>query len=419
MRKVILLVTVLIFTTLHSNSQGWFQQQSGTTANLNSVFFIDANTGWAVGDSASSFHVILKTTNGGTNWFRLNINPTNTPNLKTVFFLDANTGFIFGGNAPFTQVFKTTNAGLNWAPLGPFSSTLWLNSIYFTNINTGFGAGHTNMVSGQIVRTTDGGGNWVQQSPGGTNLFAIHFANANTGYICGSPGVVLKTTNSGSNWVQQTFTFSVILRSIYFINPLTGWTVGTNSRVYKTADGGNVWVDLSSTFLCGLYSVYFTNDMTGWVAGCEGAIHRTTNGGANWTMQSFGGTTYLYSMSFVNANTGWAVGAGGRILKTTNGGVTAITPINTEAPNEFKLEQNYPNPFNPGTNIKFQIPKQGYTELRIFDILGKEIGVLVNARLNPGTYKVDWDASGYPSGVYYCKLTAGDFTESKKMVLIK
>jgi hypothetical protein len=159
--------------------------------------------------------------------------------------------------------------------------------------------------------------------------------------------------------------------------------------------------------------------MTGWVAGCEGAIHRTTNGGANWTMQSFGGTTYLYSMSFVNANTGWAVGAGGIILKTTNGGVTAITPINTEAPNEFKLEQNYPNPFNPVTNIKFQIPKYGSVILKIYDALGREIKSLVNEELNPGTYEVNWEASDYPSGIYFYKLFTTDFSETKKMVLLK
>jgi len=71
------------------------------------------------------------------------------------------------------------------------------------------------------------------------------------------------------------------------------------------------------------------------------------------------------------------------------------------------------------TNIKFQIPDLSYVKLIILDILGREVETLVNEQLNPGTYEVGWDASNYPSGVYYYKLAAADYTETKKMILIK
>jgi len=105
---------------------------------------------------------------------------------------------------------------------------------------------------------------------------------------------------------------------------------------------------------------------------------------------------------------------------------TGITG-NTGLPNEFMLYQNYPNPFNPTTNIKFQIPlSRGVSEGRgvltsitIYDLLGRNIAILLNEQLQPGTYEVEWDASSYPSGIYFYKLTAGSFSAVNKMVLIK
>lgn len=98
------------------------------------------------------------------------------------------------------------------------------------------------------------------------------------------------------------------------------------------------------------------------------------------------------------------------------------------APGSYTIYQNYPNPFNPTTKIKFQIPVETHSNvsLRIYDILGREVAILVNEQLNAGIYEVDWDAVNYPSGVYYYKLivrqagsSTGDYTETKKMVLVK
>jgi hypothetical protein len=111
-----------------------------------------------------------------------------------------------------------------------------------------------------------------------------------------------------------------------------------------------------------------------------------------------------------------------------------IMKISSNVPEKFELGQNYPNPFNPSTKITFSVPVSplvggtggDIVKLVIFDILGREVSVLVNEALKPGSYKVDWNASNFPSGVYYYKLTArqagsltGDFSETKKMMLIK
>jgi hypothetical protein len=88
-------------------------------------------------------------------------------------------------------------------------------------------------------------------------------------------------------------------------------------------------------------------------------------------------------------------------------------------PVEYVLEQNYPNPFNPVTKIKYSIPKHSFVTLQVFDMLGREIKTLVNENKTAGEYEINWNAEGYPSGVYFYKLITDEFTEQKKMVLIK
>jgi hypothetical protein len=98
----------------------------------------------------------------------------------------------------------------------------------------------------------------------------------------------------------------------------------------------------------------------------------------------------------------------------------SLTVINLAAiPADYKLFQSYPNPFNPWTTIRFQLPKKSLVHLSIYNMLGAEVDMLVSEILEAGFYKADWDASGFPSGVYFYRIKTGDFTDSKKMVLMK
>jgi len=175
-------------------------------------------------------------------------------------------------------------------------------------------------------------------------------------------------------------------------------------------------------------SVFFTSASTGYIAGQLGTgssplIMKTTNSGANWIDQPTGQAQYLNSIYFPNTNTGFACGRVGLMIKTTTGGTTGIKIINGIA-ESFLLEQNYPNPFNPGTKIRFDIPsleggRGRMVTLKIYDALGREVAALVNEQLQPGTYEIDFDASHLTSGIYYYRLSAGNFSETKKMVLLK
>jgi len=100
-------------------------------------------------------------------------------------------------------------------------------------------------------------------------------------------------------------------------------------------------------------------------------------------------------------------------------GAIGIEPVNGIIPKVFSLEQNYPNPFNPTTNFKFNIPETGLVNISVYDALGRKIGVLVNSSLKPGTYEISWDASSFPTGVYFYSIVTGDFRQTKRMVLVK
>ena len=112
--------------------------------------------------------------------------------------------------------------------------------------------------------------------------------------------------------------------------------------------------------------------------------------------------------------------AGNRFISAVeNQGIIGINNEGGEIPAEFKLLQNYPNPFNPTTNIKFMLQSDGTVNLRIFDILGNEVTVLVNEIKQAGTYTVNFDASKYSSGIYFYTFEAGNYRQTKKMLLVK
>ncbi len=117
--------------------------------------------------------------------------------------------------------------------------------------------------------------------------------------------------------------------------------------------------------------------------------------------------------------TGASNGGGNDYLTIKYASVTGIEFTNNQAPDRFSLSQNYPNPFNPSTKINFSIPVNEHVKLAVFDAVGKEISVLTDNELNAGVYNIDFIASNLPGGVYFYRISAGEYTETKKMILIK
>lgn len=111
--------------------------------------------------------------------------------------------------------------------------------------------------------------------------------------------------------------------------------------------------------------------------------------------------------------------SGNNTVTFHNISITGITPVNSSVPDAFSLGQNYPNPFNPATTIKIDIAQSGFTKLFVYDALGRVVSTLVNENLSAGSYEVNWNAEGSTSGVYFYRLQIGNYSEVRKMILIK
>ncbi|NOS85592.1 MAG: T9SS type A sorting domain-containing protein [Ignavibacteria bacterium] len=412
--KLNVLLTVLFFSCSISFPQSWIQQTSGTTASLIDIYFLNTNTGFACGSGG----VIVKTTNSGLNWAILNTGITS--NLVKIKFFDANTG-IAGGD----KIIKTTNGGSNWSLI---YDTAYAGDIHFLNQNEWLLCSSSPHVN---KKTTNGGAVWQTFNSTDILQMCLFFINSTTGWITGKAPIgsfvaqhINKTINGGLNWSWQ-YTATLFnnggwFYDLYFIDANTGFgalTATNNDKIIKTTNGGVNWFTVALTnFPTG---IFFVNTTYGWASCNFGKIMKSTDVGTNWVTEQTPVSTDLNSIYFTTNETGWTCGDGGVILKTTNGGITAVQQTGTAIPGRFLLSQNFPNPFNPVTSINFDIPKSSFTKLIVFDQIGREVAVLVNEQLAPGSYKYDWNAVDYPSGIYFYKLQSGEFIETKKMILLK
>ncbi len=125
----------------------------------------------------------------------------------------------------------------------------------------------------------------------------------------------------------------------------------------------------------------------------------------------------LYNIYVTGASFGNGTGRDITTIKYSQ--TIGIQQISNEVPSGYRMEQNYPNPFNPATKIKFQLPIQEFTKLIIYDVLGREVSTLVNENLKPGIYEAEWNSENYGSGVYFYTLKTYNFSDTKKMIVIK
>lgn len=409
----------------------WTQLPTGTNMSFFSSSFVNPDTGWAAGGS------VYYTSNGGNNWILFYDTPAGD-RLDCMMFKNAFTGWAGSYQG---WIYKTTDGGHNWSRVRVWNPRVL--DIFFTDLNTGWAVGE----SGNCKKTTDGGNTWnINGSFGSYELDCIWFKNNYTGFIGGYKQFA-STTNSGLNW-NIAFMPDNLISAIYFVNNNTGWALGykiINSSscsalyILKTQNGGLNWnVVCSDSCNYGYHTrildAHFVTAEIGYYCGYyayapppafqDHRLMKTANGGINWSnIYLPGWFNSLETLDFVNSQTGYVAGYSGYIYKTTNGGPVGIVEINKYHPSEFSLSQNYPNPFNPATKIKFSIPPsrgaRGVIKLVIYDILSREVATLVSEQLHPGTYQVEWDGSNYPSGVYFYKLVSSEYTETRKMVLVK
>ena len=420
MKRLTILFLMLIISE-HCYCE-WAVQNSGTAADLFDVFYISEEIGYIVGGKVGDeYGIILKTTNAGQSWDSI-YGGSNL--LRGIAFTSISTGYVVGNTG---TILRTTDAGSNWTRLNS-GTTEHLRSVSFPPSGTGF-TGYVCGFNGMMLKTVTAGSSWMIQPTSITRvLFSVHSYDAN---ICiavggdnslGNQPVIIRTTNGGVNWVQQSSPMPSALRGIFMKDAANAFAVGNDNVLIRTTNGGNLWSIVTIPGSRFLRDIYFVNDSLGFACGNFGNILSTSNAGVSWDTTVSLTQRYLEAISFISPNNGCAVGHAGTILKysvmtgVSNSGFRATT---------FALNQNFPNPFNPATTISFEIAENAFAELKIFDARGNLVQTLLKGSFQQGRYSVQFKGEDFSSGVYFYKLTAktnngkGIETYSRAMMLIR
>jgi photosystem II stability/assembly factor-like uncharacterized protein len=398
--------------------------------------FINARTGWAVGAGPPS--KIYKTTNGGLNWQLLYT--FIGIYSRSVCFVDSMNGFLGSLNG-FQHLFKTNNGGLNWdsvsfgsnRPNGICGMSFFGNTILGSGMYNGFP---------KIIISTNLGAGWqvIDMNNFADALVDCYMFSENEMFITGGIGttfsnrktVILYSSNGGINWITR---FTSLHTGnwgwkISFADNNHGFVSMENasplqlSYFAKTSNGGLNWEE--KPFGTGVnfreQGIGFINQGTGWIGGYN-YVYETTDGGDNWTLLNIGAEfSSVNRIRFYGDTLGYAGGT--RIFKYTADNSIGISINHTNLPVKSLLGQNYPNPFNPVTVIKYEIFETSMSTIRIFNAAGAEVYVFMNGFRAPGLREFIWfgtDMNGtpLPSGVYFYKLETENFSETKKMILVR
>ena len=415
---------------LHSTNQGqqWTSQlqaftDPGFSVDVNAVCFIDNQTGWAVGANATGVGpLIMRTDDGGRSWTRQSAPGGFNRALLGVYFLDSQRGWAVGD---FGQIAITSNGGNSWTSVTS-GTTSRLNSVHFTDASNGIIVGGSN-TQGIVLRSSNGGNGWsapVQVSA--LELYSVRFVSGQSAVAVGNNGTIIQTPDAGSSWAARTAPIGAFrpLRSI----SVTGNTVfaAGDTVVVLSTDGGVNWVR-RNTGLRGnqvfpaevVNAIAMGNATHGWIGGDGGIIFKTENGGQSWTRQNspFAGAS-IKAMDYNTQRVAF-VGTLGTSGYNASPLLTGLDdPISTTV-SGFRLEQNYPNPFNPTTQIAFVLPRAGQVNLTVYDVLGRAVATLVDEAVAAGEYRVTFDGRDLSSGIYFYQLRAGDFMETRRMMLVK
>lgn len=402
-RIILVAIFIAAMITTLTFAQNWQLQNSNTSNQLKGIEMISSTEGWACGDAGTMLHTI----NAGTTWSLLTLTGSD---LHQIVFKNASTGIVVGDNG---TVFTTTNGGTNWISKNS-STSLQLRGTGFAGGSTFYAVGD----DGAAVKSTDDGNTWNTLNSGTTERLLCVTAVDQNVWVGARNGLMLFSSNGGTTFTSMSNPATDDIKDIQFINASIGFACGSNSFFMYTSNGGTNWISRSAGIVVGLNGLHFINQNDGWTVGGAGTLYSTTNAGLNWTAITTPTIQDLNSIHSFDGVNAWAVGNLGIII-TNYSPSTGIHDENYSAPNQIILEQNYPNPFNPSTKISFNLPAREFVTLKIFNVLGNEVAILINDNLEAGLHEIPFNASGLNSGVYFYVISTKNFSSTRKMILLK
>lgn len=426
MKVFITIIAVLLTTSAFAQAEGegWYKQKSGTTEQLNRVYFFSQDSGWAVG-----YQVWYKTTNGGNTWVYVPL-PAEYSVADVI-----NPRMAIATNNRYIKY--TTDAGVTWSDsiyadinepqLGPLHA-FSLDSIFsFTQFS-------------DWTVTTNRGKSWAttkQDVPGVDDIHRVFFENSRVGYAtgnnheCEGPGHIssgiCRTADGGKTWNSICTENKIRIEDLWGVWAKDDFIalVGDNTTVAISRNGGMNWdtIPLQSFTEKVLKGVVFVTNNIGYICGNEGIILKTTDGGFQWVKQAStveidvdtNVNIILDDIVFIDSLQGWISGKGGTILHTINGGLTWVKqtlpkPLTTSVS---------PEPFGRKTSITYELPSAMKVKIRIYDVMGKELEVLESPGIqDAGTHSIEFDASRYPEGTFHYQIQTDGFYGTGKMTKV-
>jgi len=417
---LIVLSVLFFFSIIHSQEYSGWQVIPPITEDLktlNGLYFFNKDSGWVCGYHRPdrSYTFLASTIDEGDNWETMQVGQKTS--LHDVNFVNDSIGYCLDGD-----VLKTLDAGSTWQTVLDDIGGDLKRRIKFYDEKYGWAVGSDST----IVKTIDGGETWqyiTVDNLAVSTIFDLSVVDSLV-VIINTFDSVHKSNDGGITWsvIRKTNLLFQTFFDVEFVSVKKGWIVGSLGTILYTDDGGSTWQDQSFNWDDEVFeNIDAFDSLTALAVTNLGAIYRTDDGGNNWIEQvPRESLPKLTTVQMIDKLSAYAVGFQGTILKITNGGVTWLNENpNNEMPQSYILYPAYPNPFNPSTTIQYHISELSFVTLKIYDVLGREIATLVNEEKPTGNYEVEFDGSKLSSGIYFYRLQAGSFVETKKMVLIK
>ncbi len=412
----------------------WNKVDDSIKPNFFKIQFLNTSLGFGIGGDGyyggSSFY---KTSDGGYSWAKLYDGDPNS-SFNGFFMMDSINGWLTEHNS----LFKTTNGGYGWNEV--FIDTLldFMRGVEFFNNNLGVVFEVQQRFNNYTLNylTTDSGESWQKYQMGDqpflTSFLKIKRTDPSHIWVVNAQGVWL-SRDTVKSWTKISTEVEGWAAGFDFLDSLNGWVAhmdGQQNKIKYTKDGGLSWTTLMKPYMVQTQDLvidgrdYF-GSINVTVAGLDGSLFRYLEDWEYGYQQNSYTNGWLTSIAiFRDGNTAhiWICGSGGLILYNSEY-ITDVSDNNLVELSEFKLQQNYPNPFNPRTKISWQSPVNGWQTLKVFDVLGKEVATLVDEYRPAGSYEIEFNPASsiknLASGIYFYRLQAGSFVETKKMILIK
>ncbi|MEP7147081.1 MAG: YCF48-related protein [bacterium] len=284
---------------------------------VRSMSFLNKNTGFIVTD----FGTILKTSDGGNNWFNDSSFRPSYARLSVMYDISSADSLHLNISGAGGTIIRSTDAGMSWFVSAGNKKTLYKD--YFTDGATGFSVGE----NGTILRTENEGLTWESLCKfTNKDLNALYFGNDKTGYAAGERGAIFKTNDLGNSWTDQTHYMNLDYKDIHFTDNETGIAAGGNPEnerafIFKTTNGGTNWYEVYDSLGLGVCnSIEFIDNAKWLVAADNGNILKTIDAGESWESNNLSDED-LHSIAFTNSLNGLVTGATGVVFKSTDGGI--------------------------------------------------------------------------------------------------